>query len=817
MMIHLKTVRSIILYGTIAMTFLSTIVADEAARNKSRSYVEVETKTWREVQDLTSRRWQAPYTVHYPLQPAFSPDWLFVDRAFNAARFRVYPNISNLGDAFAKSAQTDMFALQFAFGETPFVPDLHQSTLSVPDHRLPLIEGEYFAWDVHYKIRYANAVVEGTNLLGVEVTVTNEGESPRNGAVWCKLNFQKEGARPDDDSFFPYHYVPFHWDRTKWMPSPSVKADGTDLLKDGKIVARINPGDFDYKFIDTEKYSPENRNTLFNPYGIPYYVTSLAHIDEIHQTARLGFQLKPNESRRFEIKVFVDYETDRPSESLDTSFETIRETAAHDFEAAYPPSRTELAFEPDDWSGIFDSMQKGIMQMSIAFPGRNDMVPSQGGSTERHATWTWEAVCMLRPLLLTGHFELVRKNIDYIFTLQDSGVPPQGNFTTVEGAIGTTGPRWGNTTGSALILASEYYLYSQDREFLEKYLGKILRASRWILGEIRATRQMDAEGRRPPWYGLMPFCHATDGNVGYVVTFTDAWSYRGLAKTAELLRSINHPFATELDEEIEQYRNDLNIALRQLAEPDGFINNQIVTGQTGERLWKKAASTCGALHMPYCGVMDAYDDLFQRHMKCVEEKYAPDYFIGKMDRGGYYMGVGELGVQDVYLKRGEWKKAFIAQRTNLLYGMTADAYLTQERFSKADPTFTCWQPNGSGNGRMIEMLLNAIVFDDKTPKREKRLTPLGGIPFDWTRPAPIRLKNLHRPGGGTLTLEVTPQGVLTLEWKDAELPQVIRVPETFIVTKHSGNLSRHGDNEFLVTPGGKSGIVTFDLKDAESN
>ena len=43
-----------------------------------------------------------------------------------------------------------------------------------------------------------------------------------------------------------------------------------------------------------------------------------------------------------------------------------------------------------------------------------------------------------------------------------------------------------------------------------------------------------------------------------------------------------------------------------------------------------------------------------------------------------------------------------------------------------NPAFTPWQPNGSGNGRILEMMLNSFYFET-----EKGATLLGGIPFAW--------------------------------------------------------------------------------------
>ena len=189
-------------------------------------------------------------------------------------------------------------------------------------------------------------------------------------------------------------------------------------------------------------------------------------------------------------------------------------------------------------------------------------MPTQGGSSERFFVWVWEAGDMLRPMIRTGHFESVRKSLDYIFSLQDGGFPPEGRFTTLDGAIGTTGPKWICTTGAALTLACDYYRYSHDKEFLEQYLPKIIKASRWIVGELRATRKLNADGTRPLYYGLMPFGVSTDGDIGYVVAMTDTYTFLGLEKTVNMLEELNDPDAGELRNELELYKGDLVITIK---------------------------------------------------------------------------------------------------------------------------------------------------------------------------------------------------------------------------------------------------------------
>lgn len=140
---------------------------------------------------------------------------------------------------------------------------------------------------------------------------------------------------------------------------------------------------------------------------------------------------------------------------------------------------------------------------------------------------------MIRPLPRTGHSEQIRKTLASVFLLQNRFFVPSGRFHSLEGAVGTTGPRWICATGAALTLTADYYNYTRDERFLKDYLESILKAADWITGEIRATRKTDSDGKRPP--GLMPFGRGADGTNGCHVTFTDGYGGRGLIENAHFL------------------------------------------------------------------------------------------------------------------------------------------------------------------------------------------------------------------------------------------------------------------------------------------
>ena len=406
---------------------------------------------------------------------------------------------------------------------------------------------------------------------------------------------------------------------------------------------------------------------------------------------------------------------------------------------------------------------------------------------------------MLRPMLRTGHFDNVRKSLDYIFSLQDGGFPPEGRFTTTQGSIGTTGPKWICTTGAALALACDYYIYSNDKDFLKQYLPKIIKASRWIVGELRATRKLNSDGSRPLYYGLMPFGVGTDGDIGYIVAISDAYTFWGFERTVKLLEDIKYVDAGELRNELELYRNDLAVAIKGLSHPNGLIDRRIITNETGANFYAGFENVCSSAQLAYAGVINPKLEIFQRFISYFEQNRAVDYFMGNIDKDVAYMGIAERDWQYIYLSTGQWKKAFAANRENLKYGMTQDVYQVQERFSRSNPAYAPWQPNGSGNGRILEMMLNSFYFDT-----DKGVTLLGGIPFAWLQKnKKTSLQKLYTTTG-CINLEIkaiNPEKCtvsLTSDSKSA-IPVNIRFPEYLHATTNSKLVIDKGNGMFKVT------------------
>lgn len=743
--------------------------------------------------DLLAEEWggyQPPVTVHLPIQPAHSPDLVHVGSALHACRRRIVPNL-DAGDTPAVQAAGEMETLlvQFALGSPPAVPDFRRSILSLEEGRYPLAHAEYYVIDgLLYSFDYFSSPLPDSaqTLLWITVSVTNEKDKSQPAHVWTKVNF------PRESDVFDYHYNPYFWDASKYMPCEKVRFVNSGILYCGKPIGKVEPGSFSVEWVDSRDFSDADYGTPSFDFNTPPPALRYRNVrDALH----LHTELQAGEAQSFRLAFLVDYEAATMADRADleqADADACRRMARLHFEQLATATTARLT-GMGQWDEIFAHLPISIQQLMIDFPDVPGWVPTQGGTSERHFVWVGEVLFELLPLLPLGHFEPVRQALEYIFQFQDSGHPPRGRLTTTEGAIGTSGPKWLNSTGSALAVAADYYRYSHDAEFLAAFLPRILKALRWIVGELRATRQLLPNGVRPLYYGLMPFGCATDGDIGYVIAFTDAYTFFGFEKAVLMLEQTGYAQAAEFREELEQYREAIAAAVAGLARPDGFIDRKIVTHAPDEDLYAPFDQTCGAFHLVAGNALDAESALFRRYVAWFERNLGDNLFGGDMDRETKYMIISEHIWQDIYLRLGEWKKAFAVAQIALRYGMTQDTHQAQERFRLSDPTFCPWQPNASGNGRILDMLRKSFYFE-----HAGTVTLLGGIPFAWLRRyGQITLSNLHTPQG-IVNLETSMQdddrcAIRLRADSPRALPRQLRLPEHFQVVAEALTILPGGD------------------------
>ncbi|MGV8137094.1 MAG: hypothetical protein AB2L20_17920 [Mangrovibacterium sp.] len=773
-------------------------------------YRYVNNLTWHQLLEANRFKYRPSYTINLQIQPVHSPDWIYVNPSMVVSRRTVTENaVESAEKLLAAQTQEDM-VLQFALDDPAFVPNFRLTNIKLKENRYPIATADYYANDLYYRIQYTVAPIDETqNILCINVTVHNESANEKDAVVRAKLGYYPE------NKIFNYHYIPYCWHADNWKPYTEISMLGNDLLKKGRKIGQVIPNTMHVEWEKNKTYTDKNYEDILYPqvwFGSGYVLPEF-RLKDIQDVVLARKKLQPQESAGFFIKLLVDDRnvTAGQLDNLsDLSPAAIEKKALQGFRNEFKEDVVQLDFKKNQLEDILTELQLSIKQLLISYPDKDFFQTSQGGTSERFQVWVFEAVHMLRPMLRTGQFADVKSALDFIFSLQDGGYPPVGKFTTTEGAVGTTGPRWANTTGMALVLACEYYLYTHDEAFLQQFLPKILKAIHWIEGEVKATRKLRSDGSRPLTYGLMPFAVGCDGDNGFCVSDTDVFTFWGFNKTVDLLESIHHPEAEKLRKELEQYHKDLLYAIDHLKRRDGGIDRIILQEGVKQDIQPKFEVGDAMTPIALTGIMDPENRTFQSFISFCELHYADDFFMGGMDREIMYTNQNEHYWGQVYLKLGEWKKAFVSTQTCLLYGMSQDAYQTSERLSKRDPSFAPWQPNGSANGRIIDMILNMLYYEDNA----QQVTILGPMPFLWLlENQRTSLHHLHTLTG-VVNMDITANegGSCTVQLtSDHKLPERLRIPARFGVKVIKGDVRKSTSDIYKI----KGTEVTLRLTNLE--
>ena len=120
------------------------------------------------------------------------------------------------------------------------------------------------------------------------------------------------------------------------------------------------------------------------------------------------------------------------------------------------------------------------------------------------------------------------------------------------------------------------------------------------------------------------------------------------------------------------------------------------------------------------------DDRMLAMVRLWERDHARGRFLEPFDANIDYAGTAETGLFRYYVQRAEWKRAYLARTTCMSSAMTRDLYVTSERYSEVDDSFTPWQPNASNAGRILGMMADRFVLEGAS-----RIVLLGGFaPFE---------------------------------------------------------------------------------------
>ncbi|NMA42263.1 MAG: hypothetical protein GX946_02655 [Oligosphaeraceae bacterium] len=715
------------------------------------SYKALGELSWGRLQTLDLPYIAKPYSVHIPLNMPLSDHLLYCDCALNAYYLPVPPGMGSRTEAdWLRRQQMRIKLLSFALGEPAFVPDFRQIQLSRLNDTIAAVSATLKAQKIEYNFTYA--VEPSDSTLYVRVTVKNHSDKGQKATIWCRY------CEPLESDVFDYHYVSFRWDAARWAAAQPPAEPPVVTENQNFTVEHVCNADF----------KPEDYNQGFGC-SFPYFVhpeMALTHIDD---ALKLTASLAPQETQTLTLHCTFGLK------ALDTVFkfnEVLANLRQDQLSRQEGRCQINLGNAADNRRFLVQQYSVEQLMLKLQTPGNGEIVqPCQGGSSERFYVWVWEAMEALCPMVKVGCFQPVRRILEYIFTLQDGGFPPEGKFTSLDGAIGTTGPRWANATGSALLLASDYILYSQDKDFARQYLPKMIRAANWILREVKATRRYNEDGTRAFAFGLMPHACATDGDAGFIYSFTDNYSCVGLEHFLLVLQQFAPEIYAEISPEVKQYRADIEIAIRSTRRADGFVDRKL--GNKG--VIALSFRCLGAIKFLMSGFSSPSDDWVGPYLDYHERNMSDGLFWAPIFDGVMYIGNFETSMHRSYIQLGQWKQAWMSAKVVSEFTMTPDLYLSQERLSTHDAAFTPWQPNASNSGRILRMFIERLYLE-----AGNSITLLGSIsPLDFENADGDFFVHSLRTQHGMTHLDCQ-DGHLTVHWKQP-VPKGTRiiVPEHF--------------------------------------
>ncbi len=715
------------------------------------SFKDINNKSWFKL--LTEEfPYERPKSVYMRIHPPLSPYFMQAYPSLNVASMCVYSEPAK-GNVIDEIWHRKLYNICFAFEEEPAIADINKTNFKRINNSTPIYVGEYVFDGLKYTFTYYSDTFKEKE----QDTVCVECKIENLGLVDYKAVVRMKPGYYPFDHYYPNHYRSYKWDVSRFPKDNNCTLKDNIVYLENKELAKIFDTDMDY-FLE-EKFISTNVNCrvsdTINPIiNFTCEQTVNQILPEINNCIKFSKTLKPKESCYFKFNTISNFNCENKeinNQALDNILSIDKIIEKYN---KLNDNKASLKFSEFNIEDIFYSNINNIYQLCIDFPDVDYIYPTQGGIGERHLMWLWEAYFMLEPMIRLGHKDLVRSALEYIFSMQDSPCKPDGRFTDLEGAIGTTGPRWVNTTGTAISFACEYYNLTKDKEFLDKYYNNIIRAGKWILRQLNATKvkdeselkthqfgqKLEIHGNwdvsvaqdtnldtnkldRVPYYGLMPYGRSNDDDFGYGVSFTDSYTYRGLANLTELLKNNNDPLYEIFSKELKEYKENIARALEVTQSEEGNIPRLVPTPDT--KVGPDFENICGCTNLIYNQAVDTDSKVIKDYIKYFENNRFFDYFSGRVNDNTIYTGCAELYLQTNYIQAKEYKKAWECLNMAFRYGMTKDS-IVQERFCLTDPFYTPWQPNGSGSGRILTMIINAIYYETDT-----EIILFGGVPYEW--------------------------------------------------------------------------------------
>ena len=630
--------------------------------------------------------------------------------------------------------------------------DYHHTEQLFEEERLPLltqrISQDGFAFE---QKSFTTTDAGGRPLLMVRLMVTRQsGQSPRSlDLAWLTVR----DAQPRFSSVSNEDYIVFEsWGRAwesalKLTPANNSQQDGDTLFDVFKHSNNVTPDGSrnlaGSNLIFSLSFAEEQEAVI--EMAIPY--EGLRH-PVATDDQDLGYQ---------ERKAFLAGEEERLlSLSFDDEYRRQSALWYHRFDDAAAIEVPEKVVQD-----IYHVLTCNNLQFLGSGSGVSYLKPGQGGYNSFSTVYGWESSNYLPMMDRQGFHDEVGRVLDYFLTTQQGHNGPEGDISTAEGSF-RPHIHWMCETGAILGIFAEHAFLSGDFGRLRKDSGALLKAARWIQGQRARTRDLLPDGGKSIHYGLMPPGRATDWPDFEYSLFTDAFTWRGLDKLAQAFETANFPEAEWLRREADDYRQCIQESMKKV-----LINHS--QKDPGDK-YKVEANVFTQSGLLDTGLIDAGDDLARNIEAGLRQSGAmDDLFATRMEKmedadllklqeksaGGeidlYYLNVSEKIWHRIWLERGERVKALRYFYMTMAYSTSRDVHLVSERFSPQLIWLLPWQPNASGNGRVLQVIIDALCLEG-----HDSLNLLHGAPDAWFATGQTLGVKKLRTAFGVLSFAVKP-------------------------------------------------------------
>ena len=349
-----------------------------------------------------------------------------------------------------------------------------------------------------------------------------------------------------------------------------------------------------------------------------------------------------------------------------------------------------------------------ILQCFCYPVGESFLLSRQGGL--QRFIWPYEALFAMEAIDRVGDFdEYVKETIECYFDV----------LQTNEGEIVPLGIHWAMVTGNVLYSFASHCHYKKDTDFYNKYRDKAMAAFEWIKKMRASTSEIEGAVR-----GLFPPLQSCDCEYVFQnFLHTDFQIVYDLKKYLDVAEEFSNPYASNIKEEYEAYKKELEYHFNYLCEEskdkDEIRHSTFVPcvkGNENEFEFQPAVYLIGSVldidsdtveKIINYGRKRGYMDVRGLYTKMKDNMPPGEYNL--VDEDGetrvWYTTAAEYHWFYIFLKMWDKKRAVEIIDGAIKYSMTDELYMI-ERYHPRNPYFTPWSPNASANGRLIQMLID---------------------------------------------------------------------------------------------------------------